>query len=160
MSINDNIVYVPMAADILHHGHINIINEAHKYGKVIVGLLTDKVLESYKRIPIITYKNREIIIRSLRYVHDILKQDTLNYTEILEKLKPKYVVHGDDWKTGVQKPRRDEIIKCLKKWNGKLIEVKYTANISSTMIINKIIDNHIIRGNYVNKSKKLRKIIK
>ncbi len=64
-------VYVGMAADIIHKGHINLLNEASKYGKVTVGLLTDEALESYKRKPIINYENRHIVISSLRQVHKI-----------------------------------------------------------------------------------------
>ena len=48
-------VYVALAADIIHEGHINILKKASSYGKVIVGLLTDTVSE-YKPLPILNYK--------------------------------------------------------------------------------------------------------
>ena len=95
--------YVGMAGDILHEGHINILKTASKYGHVIVGLLTDKAIASYKRIPFLNYKNRELILKNLKFVNKVIPQNTLDYSENLMKIKPDFVVHGNDWKTGVQK---------------------------------------------------------
>ena len=128
------IVYVGFAADILHEGHINIIKAASKLGKVIVGLLTDKAITSYKQLPHLNYKQREIIIKNIRFVDSVIAQKTLDYSKNLNFLKPDYVVHGDDWRTGIQKENRKNVIKVLKKWSGKLVEVPYTKNISSTKI--------------------------
>ena len=129
-------VYVAMSADLIHVGHLNIINIASKYGKVIVGLLTDRAIASYKRVPIMEYKDRYKIISSIKGVHNVVPQITLDYVSNLKKLKPDFVVHGDDWKTGVQKKTRDRALKVIKKWGGKLVEPKYTNGISSTKLGN------------------------
>ena len=124
-------VYVGIAGDILHPGHINILKIASKYGDVIVGLLTDAAIASYKRIPFLNYKSRELILVNLRFVHQVVPQNTLDYTDNLLKIRPDFVVHGSDWINGVQKKTRDKVIRVLKKWDGKLIEPDYTKNISS-----------------------------
>tara|TARA_B100001093_G_scaffold299276_1_gene285368 strand:+ start:2113 stop:3420 length:1308 start_codon:yes stop_codon:yes gene_type:complete len=152
-------VYVGMSADIIHHGHINIIETASKYGEVIVGLLSDEAIESYKRTPVVNYGNRLRIINSIRGVKEVVCQETLDYSVNLKKFKPDYVVHGDDWKEGPQKETRKKILDLLKEWKGELIEIPYTKNISTTAIINKIIDQDSLRNNYIQKSKKLRNLL-
>ena len=103
-------VYVGMAIDVLHPGHLNIINEAKKLGAVIVGLLTDEAIAQYKRMPILDYDQRETILKSIKGVDKIVPQISYDYTENLEKIKPDYVVHGDDWKEGVLKESRKNVI--------------------------------------------------
>ena len=138
--INKNkIVYVGLSADILHEGHINILKTANKLGEVVVGLLTDKAIASYKKIPHLSYKQREIVLKNIKFVKKVIPQDTLDYRPNLNLTKPQYVVHGDDWKSGIQKNTRSQVIKTLKKWGGKLIEPKYTKNISSSQIKENII---------------------
>ena len=134
----NKLVYVGLSADILHEGHINILKTAKKFGKVIVGLLTDQAIASYKNIPHLSYKQREVVLKNLIFVAKVIPQKTLDYTHNLNLIKPDFVVHGDDWKIGVQKKIRFKVIKTLKKWGGKLIEPKYTKNISSTLIKKKI----------------------
>ena len=133
-----NLVYVGLSADIIHKGHINILKIASSYGDVFVGLLTDEAIASYKNLPYLDFKKRKIVLENIRYVKKVLPQNTLDYVENLNLLKPDFVVHGDDWKIGVQKETRKRVIKTLKKWSGKLIEPKYTKDISSTMIKKKI----------------------
>tara|TARA_Y100000992_G_scaffold302452_1_gene276698 strand:+ start:3382 stop:4680 length:1299 start_codon:yes stop_codon:yes gene_type:complete len=128
------IVYVAMSADLLHKGHINIIKEASKYGEVIIGLLTDKAIASYKRVPYMTYDARKIVIEQIKGVTKVIPQLTLDYNDNLLELKPDYIVHGDDWKSGIQKKTRDNIIKIIDQWGGKLIEIPYTKGISSTKL--------------------------
>jgi phosphoenolpyruvate phosphomutase len=127
-------VYVAMSADLIHPGHLNIINEAQKYGQVIIGLLTDKAIASYKRLPVLTFKQRKTIIQNIKGVSEVVSQETLDYVPNLRKIKPDFVVHGDDWRTGVQRETRERVIKTLKEWNGKLIEPKYTPGISSSRL--------------------------
>ena len=127
-------VYVGLSADILHKGHINILKTASSYGDVYVGLLTDQAIASYKNIPYLDYEKRKVVVENIKYVKKVIPQKTLDYVENLNFIKPHYVVHGNDWKTGVQKKTRERVIKALKKWSGKLIEPKYTKNISSTSI--------------------------
>ena len=133
-----NTVYVGLSADILHEGHINILKIASSYGDVVVGLLTDEAIASYKNIPYLDFRQRKVVLENLRYVKKVIPQQTLDYVNNLNIVRPNYVVHGDDWKTGIQKKTRDRVLKALKKWSGKLIEPKYTKNISSTIIKNKI----------------------
>ena len=96
-------IYVGLSADILHEGHINILKKAKSLGDVTVGLLTDKAISSYKKLPLLNYRQREIVLKNIKYVNKVIPQDTLDYTKNLNKLKPDYVVHGDDWKKGIQK---------------------------------------------------------
>ena len=119
-------VYVGMSADMIHHGHINIINEAAKLGEVTVGLLTDKAIASYKRLPYLTYEEREAVVAGLKGVLKVVPQETLDYRPNLEAIKPDIVVHGDDWKSGVQSKVRDQV---LAQWGGKLVDVPYTGHI-------------------------------
>ena len=149
------IVYVGLSADILHKGHINILKIASSYGQVYVGLLTDQAIASYKNIPYLNYDKRKVVLENIKYVKKVIPQKTLDYVENLNLVKPDYVVHGDDWKTGVQKKTRDRVIKVLKKWSGKLIEPKYTKNISSSLIKKEM--NNIISSpqNRVSRLKRL-----
>ena len=132
----EKIVYVGISADLMHPGHINILKEASKYGKVIVGLLTDAAIASYKRLPFLTYSQREQVIANMKQVYKVVPQETLDYRPNLEKIRPDIVLHGDDWKTGVQSKIRSQVKLTLDKWGGELIEVPYTAGISSTQLIN------------------------
>lgn len=130
----DKIVYVGMSADIIHPGHLNIIHEAAKLGRVIVGVLTDAAIASYKRLPYLTYEQRALVVSNLKGVSEVIPQTTLDYRPNLRKLRPDYVVHGDDWKTGVQQKTRQDIIDCMAEWGGQVIDVPYTKGISSTML--------------------------
>ena len=131
-------VYVGMSADILHKGHINLLNEASKYGKVIIGLLTDEAIESYKRKPIINYENRYIVVSNLKMVDEVIKQESKYWSDNIIKINPDYVIHGDDWKSGNMNSIRNDVIKTLSEIGGELIEVSYTPGISTTDIIGKI----------------------
>ena len=128
------IVYCAMSGDIIHHGHINILKIAKKYGEIVLGILTNKAISSYKDKPIFNYNQRKMIFESIKYVKKIIPQNTHDYTKNLKKIRPDYVVHGNDWKKGAQKKVRAKVLKIIKKWNGKLIEPKYTKNISSSLI--------------------------
>lgn len=131
-------VYVGMSADIIHTGHLNIIKEAQKLGRVIVGVLTDEAIASYKRLPYLNYEQRSEIVMSIKGVDEVIPQTTLDYVPNLELLKPDFVVHGDDWKEGVQKETRNRVIQSIEKWGGKVIDVPYTKGISSTVLNEKL----------------------
>lgn len=124
----NKIIYVPMGADIIHSGHLNIINIAKKYGKITIGLFTDSAIAEYKSLPLIDYKQRFEIMNNIKGIDKIVKQENWDYSKNLNKIKPNYLIHGDDWKVGIQKKTREKVIKQLKKWNGKLIEVAYTKH--------------------------------
>ena len=128
-------VYIGMSADLVHPGHINIIREASKLGStLIVGLLTDKAIASYKRIPHMTYDMRRMVIENIKNVDEVIPQDDLDYSNNLRNIKPDFVVHGDDWKEGVQKKVREKVIDVLSEWGGKLVEFPYTGGISSSQL--------------------------
>ena len=129
------LVYVAMSADLIHPGHLNVIREASLLGSVTIGLLTDAAIASYKRLPFLTFEQRRAIVESLKGVEHVIPQETLDYRPNLIKLRPDYVVHGDDWKEGVQKQTRQQVIETLSTWGGELIEIGYTQNISSTQLI-------------------------
>ena len=148
-------VYVGLSADILHKGHINILKIANSYGKVCVGLLTDQAIASYKNIPYLNYEKRKVVLENIKYVKRVIPQNTLDYVENLKLIKPDYVVHGDDWKTGVQKETRKRVIKTLKTWSGKLIEPKYTKNISSSLIKKEMTNIISLPQNRVSRLKRL-----
>ena len=129
-------VYVAMSADLIHPGHLNIIKTAVEYGNVIVGVLTDKAIASYKRLPYMDFEQRKTIVENLKGVSQVIPQETLDYVPNLRKIKPDYVVHGDDWKEGVQRETRQRVIDALAEWGGELIEPNYTKGISSTQLNN------------------------
>jgi len=119
-------VYMCFSTDVIHGGHISIIQKAAALGELIIGVLTDDVVASYKRFPILSYEERAKILQGINGVSKVIPQKTLSYAENLRMLKPDYVVHGDDWKTGFQKPIREEVIEILKEYGGQLIEYPYT----------------------------------
>lgn len=127
-------VYVGMSADLLHPGHLHVLRKARSLGRVVVGLLTDEAVASYKRRPMLCFEDRLLMVKSIRGVDRVIPQKTLDYTANLERLKPRYVVHGDDWRRGVQAQTRRKVIEVLKRWGGKLVEVPYTQGISSTAL--------------------------
>ena len=126
---NKKKVYVGLAQDILHEGHINVLNKASELGDVTVGLMTDEAIASYKNIPHVDYENRKLLLKNFKQIKEIIPQDSLDYSKNLNLVKPDYVVHGDDWREGIQKKTRAKVIKTLKKWSGKLVEIKYKKDI-------------------------------
>lgn len=127
-------VYVGMSADLLHHGHLNILKVARELGAVTVGLLTDKAIASYKRLPFLSFEERTRILENIKGVVSVVPQETLDYEPNLRKFRPDYVVHGNDWKEGPQKHVRARVIEVLREWGGELVEPEYTQGISSTVL--------------------------
>lgn len=128
-------VYIAMSADFIHPGHINIIKTARQLGNVIVGLLTDEAIATYKRLPVLNFEQRKEVIENILGVKEIVTQETLDYVPNLLKIKPDYVVHGTDWRTGSQQNIRAKAINILKNWGGKLIEPEFTPGFSSDQLI-------------------------
>ena len=123
-------IYVALATDVIHSGHINIINQAANYGKVIVGVLTDEAIATYKRSPLLDTAERMKIAAGFKHVDRVVVQESVDYTDVLRQLKPHYVIHGDDWRTGYMQVVRQRVIAVLAEWGGELIEVPYTQNLS------------------------------
>jgi phosphoenolpyruvate phosphomutase len=158
MKIKKKIVYVPLAIDFINEAHIRIIDTAKKYGEVIIGLLTDKAIAKYKSIPLINYETRELIVKNLKNVSKVIPDNSYDYIENLIRLKPDYLVHGDDWKKQkFRKHVRPKVIKILKKWKGVLIEPKSMENVLFTESDKKIKD---IFDNTNNRVSKLNRLIK
>ena len=135
------IIYVPMGADVIHSGHLNVINKAKKYGDVVIGLFTDSAIAEYKSFPLINFQQRLEIIKNIKGVNNIMKQNTWDYSENLKAIKPDYLIHGDDWKRGIQKKTRARVIKTLKRWGGKLIEIPYTKSPLASTVHEKVKEN-------------------
>jgi len=130
-------IYIGMSADLLHPGHLNIIEHARELGgEIIIGLLTDKAIASYKRLPYMSWEQRYTVVLNIKGVAKVVPQDTLDYVPNLEKIRPDYVVHGDDWKTGPQQQVRQRVLDIMATWGGKVIDVPYTQGISSTKLNN------------------------
>jgi phosphoenolpyruvate phosphomutase / 2-hydroxyethylphosphonate cytidylyltransferase len=127
-------VYVAMSADLIHPGHINILKAARELGEVTIGLLTDEAIASYKRLPHMSYDQREAVVGALEGVARVVPQETLDYVPNLRMLRPDFVVHGSDWRSGVQRKTRERVIETLAEWGGELVEPEYTDGISSTKL--------------------------
>lgn len=121
-------VYLAMSADVIHHGHINLIERASELGDITVGVLTDEAIASYKRFPLLPLPERMKIISNLKHVKKVVVQDTIDYEKNLRLLKPDYVAHGDDWREGIQQQVRSKVIKVLAEWGGELVEFPYTVD--------------------------------
>lgn len=128
MSSDTKTVYMCFSTDIIHGGHTAIIQKAAALGELTIGMLTDEVVATYRRFPVLKYEERVKIIENIKGVSRVIPQNTLSHAENLRRLKPDYVVHGDNWVTGFQRPIRDEVIKILREYGGELIEYPYTKN--------------------------------
>ena len=126
--IENRTVYMCFSTDMIHSGHIAIIRKAEKLGKLIVGVLSDEAVVSYKRFPLLPFDERKTMFENITGVWRVVEQNTLSYKENLLKYKPTYVVHGDDWCTGFQRPVRDEVCAVLASYGGQLVEYPYAAD--------------------------------
>jgi phosphoenolpyruvate mutase len=130
-------VYISLTADNIHHGHIKLIKEGEKYGDVIIGLLTDRAVATHKKLPILNFEQRKLIVQNISGVKEVVAQTEWDDSLTINKVKPEYVIHGDDWLTGKQAILRENVLKVLSEYGGKLIEIPYTKGISSEAISNK-----------------------
>ena len=125
-NIERPIVYMCFSTDILHSGHIAIIKKAQQLGNLIIGALSDEAVASYRHFPMIPFEERKILFENIDGVYKVIEQKQWGYKEVLRELKPDYLVHGDDWREGFQKPIREEAIKILDEYGGKLVEFPYS----------------------------------
>ena len=125
-------VYIGMTIDILHHGHINIINKAKEFGDITIGLLTDRAIADHKRLPYLSWDQRKQIVQNIEGVKEVVPQNEWNYSANIRKYQPDFMVHGTDWLDGPMAPFRKLAIEALNEYGGKLIEVPYTDGISSS----------------------------
>ena len=126
--VENRTVYMGFSTDIIHSGHISIIRKAEKYGKLVVGVLSDEAIASFKRFPLVPFAERKVLLENIAGVSRVVEQKSLSYVDILRELKPTYVVHGDDWNTGFQKPIRDQVVSVLAEYGGRLIEFPYSKD--------------------------------
>lgn len=121
-------VYTCFCTDVIHEGHLNILQEAKKYGDVVVGILSDKAMIKYNRFPTVTIEERKRIVEETGLVSDIIVQDEIMYDKVIEMVKPDYVIHGDNWCSGPESAIRANVVENLQKHGGELIEISYTYN--------------------------------
>ena len=121
-------VYTCFCTDFIHDGHLNIIREAQKYGKVIVGVLSDKAMIKFNKFPTVTFAERIEIVKNIKGVSKVVIQDDIMYDKVVEEIKPDYVIHGDNWCLGPMKAIRDNVLKLMNKTGGKIIDIPYTKN--------------------------------
>lgn len=126
--IENRTVYMCFSTDMVHSGHISIIRKAEKLGKLIIGVLSDNAIASYKRFPLLPFDERKSLFENISGVYKVVEQTSLSYADNLRTLKPTYVVHGDDWKEGFQKPIRDEVVNILAEYGGRLVEYPYSKD--------------------------------
>ena len=124
--VNERTVYMCFSTEYIHSGHIAIINKARRLGRLIIGVLSDEAVSSYKRFPLIPFEERKSLIENIAGVEKVVEQKALSYAENLRAIKPDYVVHGNDWCEGFQKPIRQEVCGVLAEYGGKLIEYPYS----------------------------------
>jgi len=128
-------VYVGMTVDVLHHGHINILEHARQYGEVTVGLLTDAAIAEYKRLPYLNYEQRKKIIQNIAGVHQVIPQDEWDYSPNIKRFRPDFMIHGTDWLEGPFLKYRELALNALSECGGKLVEVPYTEGVSSSSML-------------------------
>ena len=131
-------IYLSLSADNLHHGHINVINKASSLGNLTIGLLTEEAILHKKRLPLLTFEQRKKIIMNIKGVTKVIPQKEWDDTVNIKKIKPDIVVHGDDWKFGIEKDLRSKVVKCLKSIGGKLVEIPHAKDAHSFNIHNEI----------------------
>lgn len=134
----EKLIYVPMAADIVHPGHINILKIAASLGRVVVGLFTDEAIRSYKPEPYMSFDQRKIVMENIKGVDFVVAQTSKDYEDNLRRLKPDIMVHGTDWREGPLADVREKAIAILAEWGGIIYEPEYTKGVSSTQFKRKI----------------------
>lgn len=121
-------VYTCFCTDVIHDGHLNVIKEAHKRGRVIVGCLSDEALIRYNKFPTISQEERVKLYRSINGVEEVVIQNDMMYDDVITLIQPDYVLHGDNWREGPEKAIRNHVQDLLKKYGGKLVDIPYTYN--------------------------------
>ena len=126
------IAFATMCADPIHHGHINLLKFAKNYGTVVVGLMTDEAIESYKNPPLSTFEERLIVVSQIKTISAVIPVKSLDFVSIVTEYQFEFFVHGDDWKEGVQSKSRDKLLEIMPAWGGKVIDAPYTKGVSSS----------------------------
>ena len=133
-------VYMLFATDVIHEGHINVVKEAKKYGKVIGGVLCDAAMIRFNRFPTVSFDERVSMVKDIPEVDEVIVQNETLYENTLRKIKPDYVIHGDNWCEGPEKAIRDNVVSVMNELGGEVIEVPYTRNENVKKIDDRIKD--------------------
>lgn len=120
--------YTCFSTDVIHEGHLNIIREAQKYGRVVVGCLSDKASIRYNRFPTISEKQRFELYKTIDGIDSVIMQNDMLYDDVIEYLHPDYVIHGDNWSSGTESAIRAHVEKLVSAYGGEVIDVVYTVN--------------------------------
>ncbi len=127
-------VYIAMSADLITPGHVSIIQEARALGEVVIGLLTDSAIAGYQRLPYMPFEQRKVVMENIVGVKHVIAQQTLDYVPNLLVIKPDYVLHRDDWSTGVLRETREQVVNTLAQWGGELVELQSKPGITSASL--------------------------
>jgi phosphoenolpyruvate mutase len=138
------IVYVGISGDFIHHGIINIIEEAQKYGRVVVGCLTDSAIAEFKPLPILTFEQRKKVLENIKGVSEVVVQEDWDYSINIKALRPDYMIHGDDWQEGSMSHIRDKCMEVLNSYGGNLIEIPYTTDVSASLLSRDLLTNRAL----------------
>ena len=124
--------YTQGTYDMFHIGHLNLIKNAkRRCDYLIVGVNTDELVESYKnKRPIVPLEERAEIVRSIKYVDEVIITNTLDKKEICDEI---YI--GDDWKGNERWERTGKEMEAL---GARLVYLPYTKDTSSTMLREKL----------------------
>ncbi len=128
-------VYADMVGDLFHYGHVAFLRQARALGdRLIVGVHSDEVVESYKRKPVLTMRERVAAIEGCRYADEVIPDAPLEVTRAwVEAHDIDLVAHGDDFDETRLRRMYGEPMAM-----GILRTVPYTAEISSSEIIQRI----------------------
>lgn len=132
--------YTTGVYDLFHIGHLNILRRAKEQCEyLIVGVSTDGLVESYKhKRPVIPYEERVEIIKSIRYVDEVVPQTSLDKLEAWKKLHYNVLFHGSDWKGSSM---YEEVEKKLESIGIDMVFLPHTTGTSSTMISERLKDD-------------------
>ena len=121
-------VYTCFCTDVIHEGHRNIIEEAHKRGKVVVGALSDRTLIRYNKFPTLSQEERIRLYESIDGVEEVVVQEDMLYDDVIQRLHPDFVVHGDNWTEGPESAIRNHVEALVTAYGGQVVDIPYTYN--------------------------------
>lgn len=136
----DSIVYTGGTFDLTHAGHATFLKQCSQLGKVIVALNTDKFIQTYKGSPpILSYKERETILKSIKYVHKVVPNTHgADSKPAIELVKPDIIAIGSDWAEKDYYKQMGFTQQWLNERHISLIYIPYTAGISTTELKKRI----------------------
>ena len=150
-------VYTCFCTSIIHEGHLNIINEARKYGEVIVGVLSDEAMVRFNKFPTVSFSERIEMVKQIDGVSQVVIQKEIMYDNIIAELRPDYVIHGDNWLRGAMRAIRNNVEKLLAQYGGEIVDIPYSYN-ENILIADSKVREILAMPEY--RRKRLRQLIK